>query len=278
MGLVLADHMRALRVSGRKAFIPFLTAGYPDRATFRTLLAAVGDVDCLEIGLPFSDPVADGPSICHASDVALAAGMRPDVLFDTLRTMPHLPPIVLMSYLNPVLAYGPDAFFARAAAAGVRGLILTDLPPEDGEELFAAAATHGIASVLLVAPTTGDARMRAIAARATGFLYAVAVTGTTGARSVIAAETADTVRRLRAVCDAPVVVGFGVSTPEQVQSVCKFADGVVVGSALVDFIRARRDTPNWVAEFARCVQSLAAAAHASHCSHAPAADTPDSGT
>lgn len=276
LDLALAVHMRALRRSGRKAFIPFLTAGYPDRDSFRALLAAVGDADCLEIGLPWSDPVADGPSICHASDVALAAGMRPDVLFDTLHALPDLPPIVLMTYLNPVLAYGPDAFFARAAAAGVRGVILTDLPPEDGADLFAAAAAHGIASVLLVAPTTGDARMRAIARRATGFLYAVAVTGTTGARGAIAAETAATVRRLRAVTDNPVVVGFGVSTPEQVRSVCGFADGVVVGSALVDFIRSRRATPHWVAEFAHCVKELAAAAHAG-LPPQPALERPDSG-
>ena len=262
MPLGLGAHMRGLQASGRKAFIPYLTAGYPELETFATLLGHTRVADCVEVGLPYSDPVADGPSICHASDVALAAGMHPDALFDLLARQRDLPPLVLMTYLNPVLAYGVDAFMGRAAAAGVRGLLVTDLPPEEGEGVFAAAASKGIASVLLVSPTTNEARLRAVAARTTGFLYAVAVTGTTGARDVLGNQAEPLVRRVRAATDLPVVVGFGLSTPDQVQRVCRFADGAVVGSALVDVVRAERDRGAASRAFAARLQSFAAAAHA----------------
>jgi tryptophan synthase alpha chain len=260
--LVLGARMRALQASGRKAFIPYLTAGYPDLETFATLLGHTQVADCVEIGLPYSDPVADGPSICHASDVALAAGMHADALFDLLAGQRDLPPLVLMTYLNPVLAYGVEAFMVRAAAAGVHGLLVTDLPPEEGEPVFAAAAAQGIASVLLVSPTTKEARLRALTTQATGFLYAVAVTGTTGARDVLGSQAEPLVRRVRAATDLPVVVGFGLSTPEQVQQVCRFADGAVVGSALVDVVRSQRDRGAASRAFAARLESLAAAAHA----------------
>jgi len=263
VSLTLAAHMRQLRASGRRAFIPFLTAGYPDTARCRALLEQVVDVaDFVEVGLPFSDPVADGPTICAASDVARAAGMDTNGLFGLLETMSGLPPVILMTYLNPILAYGSEAFVERAAAAGVRGLLVTDLPPEDGQDLYAAAEAQGIANVLLVAPTTTDERMASIAARTNGFLYCIAVRGTTGVRDTTRDEARQTVERVRRVTDLPVVVGFGLATPDQVRTTCRFADGAVVGSALVDWIGRHADDADLAAAFGRELEALAEAAHA----------------
>jgi len=261
MVLPLAEAMRGLKGDGRRAFIPFLTAGYPDLETFRSLLRHTAAADFLEIGLPFSDPIADGPTICHASEVALAQGMHADLMFEVLAAERQRPPVIVMTYLNPVLAYGPEAFMRRARASGVQGIIVTDLPPEDGAALLDLAAAEGIASVLLVSPTTAKERMAAIVARATGFLYCVAVTGTTGARREVGGQARETVARLREITSMPVVVGFGISTPEHVRDTCRFADGVVVGSALVDFIRAHGRASDLPADFAARVRELAAAAH-----------------
>jgi tryptophan synthase alpha chain len=255
--------MRHLRSEGRHAFIPFLTAGFPDTTRCQRLLQALGPfADFVEIGLPFSDPVADGPTICAASDAALARGADTATLFRLIDGARSLPAPIVMTYLNPILAYGTDAFLDRAAAAGVQGLLVTDLPPEDGTELFAAAADRGIASVMLVAPTTPEARMADIAARTTGFLYCVAVRGTTGVRVEARSEARQTVARLRALTDVPVVVGFGIATPEQVRETCRFADGAVVGSALVDWIARHADSEDLVTGFREQLDALAAAAHA----------------
>ena len=262
MGLALAESMRALQRAGGKAFVPFLTAGYPDVDTFRALLRCTAACDLVEVGLPFSDPIADGPSICHSSEVALAQGMHADLMFDLLADERRRPPAIVMTYVNPVLAYGPDAFLGRARECGVQGLILTDLPPEE-PALLEAAEEHGIATVLLVSPTTPAERMAAIAERATGFLYCVAVTGTTGARTELSGQARDTVERLRQVTRLPVVVGFGISTPEHVRDACRFADGVVVGSALVELVRHAPPGSPGVELFARRVRELADAAHAS---------------
>lgn len=257
----IAARFEMLRQTGRKAFVPFLTAGFPDAGRFRTLLAATTEADFVEIGLPFSDPVADGPSICHASEVALAQGMHPDALFDLLQAETTHPAAILMTYLNPVLAYGPERFFGRAAACGIAGILLTDVPADEGEEWRAAARAAGLDAVLLVAPTTAPERVGRIAAAATGFVYCVAVMGTTGARAAVHDMARETVARVRAQSDAPVVVGFGISTPEHVREVCGFADGVVVGSALVDLIQAHQHDPQLVAVFRAQVDALARAAH-----------------
>jgi len=254
----LAERMERLQNAGRKAFIPFLTAGFPDPDGFRALLRRAGAADFIEVGLPFSDPVADGPTICHASEVALARGMHADLLFDALAADANHPPAIVMTYVNPVLAYGIEAFVRRARDAGVEGLLLTDVPPEDAARFHQAMTRHGMAGVHLVAPTTPSARMRSIAKRTTGFMYCVAVTGTTGARTDFGTQARATVERLRRVTDVPVVVGFGISTPEHVRRTLTFADGVVVGSALVDAIRAGDDDP--VVAFGRLFDSLLAAA------------------
>jgi len=261
MAAALATRMSELRKRGQRAFIPFLTAGFPDIPTFQALLSHTGSADFLEIGLPFSDPVADGPTIVQASQVALAHGMHPDLLFDLLSSAPPHPPVVVMTYVNPVLAYGAPAFLRRAAAAGVQGIILTDLPPEEAGEIPAQAAAAGIATVQLVAPTTPAERMAQIAATTTGFLYCVAVTGTTGARGVFGPTARATVERLRRVTDLPVVVGFGISTPDQVGEACSFADGAVVGSALVDFISRHATEADLGPQFERFLAALAEPAH-----------------
>jgi tryptophan synthase alpha chain len=256
--LALAERMTRLRQTGRKAFVPFLTAGYPDPDVFRALLQRARAADFVEVGLPFSDPVADGPSICHASEVALAHGMHADLLFDALAADSSHPPAIVMTYANPVLAYGIEPFVRRACDVGVEGLLLTDVPADEAGDFAAVMARHGLASVQLVAPTTPEARMRVIAARTTGFLYCVAVTGTTGARTDLGTQARTTVERLRRVTEVPVVVGFGLSTPEHVRRTLAFADGVVIGSALVDAVRRGGADP--VESFGRSFDALRAAA------------------
>jgi len=253
--------MERLRAAGSHAFIPFLTAGFPDRETFAALLPCTRAADFLEIGLPFSDPVADGPTIVQASEQALAHGMHPDLLFDLLAAVPERPPVVLMTYVNPVLAYGPDAFFGRAQGCGVEGIILTDLPPEEAGALHRAAADCGIATVQLVAPTTPPDRVVRIAASTTGFLYCVAVTGTTGARERLGDTARETVARIRRVTALPVVVGFGISSPGLVREACAFADGAVVGSALLDFLRTRAGIADLPEQFESELARFASAAH-----------------
>jgi tryptophan synthase alpha chain len=259
---VLAARFESLRATGRRAFIPFLTAGFPDPERFRALLAGTGAADFVEVGLPFSDPVADGPTICAASEQALAHGMHVQELFDVLAAERAHPPVVLMTYVNPVLAYGPERFLRAARAVGVEGLLLTDVPVEEGEGLRRAAADAGLGVVQLVAPTTSAARVERIAAAATGFVYCVARAGTTGARAELAGVARATVARVRAATTRPVVVGFGVATPQQARAVCEFADGVVVGSALLDFVAAHRDDADLAGAFAARLAEFAAAAHA----------------
>lgn len=261
MASSLAARMDSLHAAGSHAFIPFLTAGYPDVQSFAALLASTRSADFLEIGLPFSDPVADGPTIVQASEQALAHGMHPDLLFDLLAAAPDRPPVVLMTYVNPVLAYGPEAFFERARDSGVEGIILTDLPPEEAGSLHRAAAARGIATVQLVAPTTPDDRIARIAESTTGFLYCVAVTGTTGARERLGDTARETVTRIRQVTALPVVVGFGISTPELVREACTFADGAVVGSALLDFLREHAAAADLAVRFRALLERFADAAH-----------------
>jgi tryptophan synthase alpha chain len=260
----IAAHFAALRAAHRPAFIPFLTAGFPDRDTFRRLLAAThASADFVEIGIPFSDPVADGPSIQAASEQALAHGMHVEAVFDVLAAERARPPCVLMTYANPVLAYGVEPFVRRAREAGVAGVLFTDVPVEEGVAWRRAAEQAGLGVVQLVAPTTAEARLPDLVAAATAFVYCVSRTGTTGARAELAATARDTVERVRRVTTNPVVVGFGVSTPEQAARVCEFADGVVVGSALVDFIAAHAHDADLAAAFARHCATFAAAVHAS---------------
>lgn len=257
----------AAAAAGRAAFVPFLTAGFPDAeralAAGRTLLR---HADLLEVGLPYSDPLGDGPTIQRASEAALAAGASTRGTFDLVRALraDSAAPIAVMTYYNPVFAYrGPEgegevAFVRAAAEAGVDALILPDLPPDEGADLIAAARAADVATVFLVAPTSTDARLATVAAACRGFVYAVSVTGVTGARTGVPVDLADLVARTRTAGGLPVAVGFGVADPATAAGVAAVADGVVVGSALVDRVGRMRDAAD-VAELDALAASLAAA-------------------
>jgi tryptophan synthase alpha chain len=240
----------AAAAAGRAAFVPYLTAGFPDAerslAAGRVLLRYA---DLLEVGLPYSDPLGDGPTIQRSSEVALAAGATTRRTFDLVRALRagSDAPIAVMTYYNPVYAYrGPEgageAAFVRAAAdAGADALILPDLPPDEGADLITAARAADLATVFLVAPTSTEARLRTVTEACRGFVYAVSVTGVTGARTGVPDDLGALVRRTRAAGGLPVAVGFGVADPATAASVAAVADGVVVGSALVDRVGRMRD-------------------------------------
>ncbi len=223
------------KAEGRAALIPYLTAGFPSREGF---LEAVREVlpyaDLLEIGLPYSDPLGDGPVIQRASEVALRKGMSVQGVLELLKEVRALTdkPLFLMTYLNPILAWGPERFFSAFKAAGATGLILPDLPPDQDPPLVRLAQEIGLETVFLLAPTSTDPRIGTVLRYATGFVYAVSVTGVTGARERLPEEVKDLVARIKARTDLPVAVGFGVSGRATAQQAA-VADGVVVGSALV---------------------------------------------
>ena len=228
----------ALREEGRAGLVTYLTAGDPDPDTSARLfggLAAAG-ADLIEIGMPFSDPMADGPVIQEAGQRALKAGMtlrRTLALVRELRGADEATPIVLMGYYNPIYRYGAESFAQDAVAAGVDGVIVVDLPPEEDSELTAPARGAGLDFIRLATPTSDDRRLPLIVEHASGFIYYVAVAGITGTRSADAANIAASVTRLRRFTQLPIAVGFGIRTPEQAAEVARTADAAVVGTALV---------------------------------------------
>jgi len=233
----IAETFDTLRQQQRTALIPFVTAGDPSlEATFEVVLALVeAGADLIELGVPFSDPMADGPTIQASSQRALAAGTTLRSVLDLVARLRQrtLVPIVLMGYYNPVLRFGPEAFAQAAAAAGVDGLLLVDLPPEEAAELQPFLRRQGIDLITLLAPTTPEARRAELAGQAEGFLYYVSMTGVTGTQAVDSDAIEAEVVALRQVSRVPVAVGFGINTPEDAARVARFADAVVVGSALV---------------------------------------------
>ena len=241
----IADAFAACHGRNEAALVTYVTAGDPDLEGSRAILAALGrgGADVVELGMPFSDPSADGPVIQRASQRALAAGTRFDdvlALVHDLRAgliegAPAELPVVLFGYLNPLLARGP-ALAAELADAGVDGVLVVDLPPEEAGELGASLAAAGIDLIRLLAPTTPEARIRRVGEGASGFLYYVSMTGVTGARLDHAAELAPRVETVRRLTGLPVGVGFGIAGPEQAAEVAAFADGVVVGSAIVRLV------------------------------------------
>jgi tryptophan synthase alpha chain len=228
---------RRLKDKGEKALIPFITAGDPDLETSRRLaleIAARG-ADLLELGIPFSDPLADGPTIQAASSRALKKGVHfSDVLAmaGTLRRDTDIP-LILMGYYNPILHYGLAKAAQDAAEQGVDGFIIPDLPPEEAESWREAARSAGIATIFLAAPTSGPERVRTLGRLTRGFLYYVSVTGITGARTELPRELLRELEEVRQLVKCPVAVGFGIGTPEQVKGLAPYVDGVVVGSAIV---------------------------------------------
>ncbi len=240
----LSDRFQALRARGERALIPFLSAGDPDLAWTEVLVQELvrAGADAVELGVPFSDPMAEGPTVQRASERALRSGtslLRVLELVKRLRARVSVP-LVLMGYANVFLAMTEEGFAAAAADAGVDGVIIVDLPPEEGAPLFAALRRRGVDPILLAAPTTTPARLERLARESRGFLYFVSLTGVTGARAEVAADIEAQVRRAREL-GIPVCVGFGVSTPEHAERVGRYADGVVVGSALIDRLEGAAD-------------------------------------
>jgi len=226
----------AFSVHGKRAaLMPYLMGGYPsiEESVSAGLAAADAGADLLELGIPFSDPLADGPVIHAAGTAALAAGVTPHGVLGVCERIAARVPVVLMVYANIVLTAGASAFALKAASAGASGLIVPDLPHDEAEEVRAACDAEGLALVPLVAPTTTPERIAAIGADARGFVYVVSLTGTTGERQEIQEGVAQTVERVRESTDVPVAVGFGISTPEQARTVAELADGVIVGSRVV---------------------------------------------
>ena len=254
----------ALKRSGRGGFIPFITAGDPDLATTELLLRelAAAGADIIELGVPFSDPVADGEVIQRASDRALRKGVT---LRDALTCIAHAKqhidvPIVLFSYFNPLLRFGEDRLADEAKQAGADAVLVTDLVPEEAQAWTEKLIQHGLDPIFLVAPTTSGDRLAQIAKRGRGFIYAVSRAGVTGARDKITRDAQALVKRVRAVSDLPVAVGFGVSTAEQVREIWGFADAAVVGSAIVSQIEKLGNSPDLVKRVGEFARSLVAPA------------------
>ncbi len=265
----IAARFAALKEEGRPALVTFITAGDPDAETslglLRTLPGAGADV--IELGIPFTDPMADGPAIQAAGLRALKGGQtlaKTLAMVKVFRAEDDATPIVLMGYYNPIYVYGVDRFLADARAAGVDGLIIVDLPPEEDDELCLPALAAGIDFIRLATPTTDDRRLPTVLKHTAGFVYYVSITGITGSATPDADAVGRAVARIKGHTDLPVAVGFGVRTPEQAKAIAAGADGVVVGSALVEAVRRTLDdegkaTANTVPAVEVLVQSLAEA-------------------
>jgi tryptophan synthase alpha chain len=243
----IARRFAALGTEGRGGLVTFLTAGDPEPEISANLIAALpaAGADLIEIGMPFSDPMADGPAIQAAGLRALKSGMTLAGTLDIVRRLRQADsatPIVLMGYYNPIYRYGAERFAADAAAAGVDGLIIVDLPPEEAEELSRPAREAGLDLIRLTAPTTDEARLPTVLAGSSGFVYHVSIAGITGTRSAATASVAQAMERLRRHTRLPVAVGFGIRTPEQAAEVARLADAAVVGSALVQRIAGHLDS------------------------------------
>lgn len=241
----------ATGAEGRPAIIPFVTAGFPHlNSTVGVVEALVeGGADIVEIGIPFSDPLADGPTIQRSSERALDNGMRLEAVLDAVRALRSGDrvgdtPLLLMGYANPMLRYGFERFMDDAAEAGVDGLIVPDLPPEESAEYRRLCVGHGLAAVFLVAPNAPDDRIRLVDELSTDFSYCVSITGVTGARGRVAGRTAEFLGRVRSLAKKPFVVGFGIKNAEHVERLGPLADGVVVGSALIDVLDNAADPPS----------------------------------
>ncbi|HSC61902.1 MAG TPA: tryptophan synthase subunit alpha [Rhizomicrobium sp.] len=267
----ISERFAALKKAGRAAFVPFITAGDPDPETSFAImekLPAAG-ADLIELGAPFSDPMADGPAVQASSLRALKAGasmLKTLEMVRKFRKADQTTPVILMGYYNPIHHYGTAKFARDAGAAGVDGLITVDLPPEEDEVLRVPANAHGIDIVRLLAPTTDDHRLKTVLTGASGFLYYVSVAGVTGTKSFDPAEVDAALKRIHAASQLPCCVGFGIRTPEQAAQIARIADGAVVGSAIVSRIAELSangaKAPELVKDVAGFCKSLADSVHA----------------
>ncbi|MBY6136187.1 tryptophan synthase subunit alpha [Nocardioides marinus] len=251
-----------LNAAGKKAFVTYVMAGDPDYDTSLEVVKGLpgAGVDIIELGLPFTDPMADGPTIQLAGQRALDGGMtleRTLQLAADFRKTDDTTPIVLMGYYNPIYNRGVDTFLADAKAAGIDGLIVVDLPPEEDEELCIPAQKAGLNFIRLATPTTDDARLPKVLQNTSGFVYYVSITGITGAAEAEAGDVGPEVARIKAATDLPIIVGFGINTPEKAEKIASVADGAVVGSAIVSQIASGKSTEEVLA----FVKSLADGAH-----------------
>ncbi|NRA99246.1 MAG: tryptophan synthase subunit alpha [Rhodobacteraceae bacterium] len=253
----------ALQAEGKKAFVAYIMAGDPDYDTSLEVMKGLPEagVDIIELGLPFTDPMADGPTIQLAGQRALEAGQTLQKTLDMARTFraeDNETPIVMMGYYNPIYSRGVDRFLDEAKEAGIDGLIIVDLPPEEDSELCLPAQAAGLNFIRLATPTTDDRRLPAVARNTSGFVYYVSITGITGAANAVAGDVGPEVARIKAASGLPVVVGFGIKTPENARDIAATADGAVVGSAIVERI-GRGDAVEDILGF---IKSLADGAHA----------------
>ena len=257
----IADTFARAKAGGRTALMPFVTAGYPTmEITEKTIHALVdAGADLIEIGTPFSDPIADGTTVQRTSQVSLQNGTRLRDCIDLVRRLRAdgvETPFMLMGYFNPVVKYGIDTYITDAAEAGVDGFIIPDLPIEESDRVRDAARAHGIDLIYMAAPTTTESRLDQIGEKGSGFVYCVAVTGVTGARESMSASLGDYMARVRQHTDLPLAVGFGISTPEHVAEVGKVADGAIVASAMINYTDAfpLEEQPEQAARFVRYLQ------------------------
>ncbi|PTX02009.1 tryptophan synthase subunit alpha [Pararhodobacter aggregans] len=256
------DTFARLKAEGKKAFVAYMMGGDPDEATSLAVMQGLpgAGVDVIELGMPFTDPMADGPTIQRAGQRALDGGMTMDkvlAMVRAFRSADNTTPIVLMGYYNPIYARGVERFLTEAVEAGIDGLIVVDLPPEEDSELCLPAQAAGMNFIRLATPTTDGKRLPKVLQNTSGFVYYVSITGITGAAAAQAGDVGPEVARIKAATDLPVIVGFGITTPEQAQAIASVADGCVVGSAIVKEIGEGKP----VAEILSFVASLAAGAH-----------------
>jgi tryptophan synthase alpha chain len=256
------DTFARLRAARKKAFVAYIMGGDPDEATSLAVMQGLpaAGVDVIELGMPFTDPMADGPTIQAAGQRALEAGMTMDkvlAMVRAFRASDAVTPIVLMGYYNPIYARGVDRFLTEATSAGIDGLIVVDLPPEEDDELCLPAQKAGLNFIRLATPTTDAKRLPKVLQNTSGFVYYVSVTGITGAAAAVSTDVAPEVARIKRSTDLPVIVGFGITTPEAARSIASVADGCVVGSAIVKDIGAGLA----VAEVLARVAALSAGAH-----------------
>ncbi len=252
-----------LKQDKRKAFIAYITAGDPDLKTTEQLALALeqSGVDILELGVPFSDPLADGPTIQAASQRALAAGTTLPKVLDLVKKIRRTSnmPLALMMYYNQIHSYGEQKFVKMVADCGVDGLIVPDLPPEEATDLIKYAKAHDVSTVFFMAPTTKPERMTKIARHSTGFIYYVSLTGVTGARQAIPSSVTRKIREAKKITDKPICIGFGISTPEQIRTMKKVADGVIVGSAIINQIVKHAGQSDLVPKVSKFVRTLSRA-------------------
>ncbi len=251
---------KKLKANNQKALIPFITAGDPDLDATKRLVIEMekAGADIIELGVPFSDPIADGPAIQKASYRSLKAGTTLKKIIGVVKELRQTTeiPIVLMTYYNPVFKYGVSEFVRNANEAGVDGIIIPDLPPEEGEGIIEEGKRRGLDTIFLLAPTSTKERIKMVASVSTGFIYYVSLTGVTGARESLPETVEASVNKIRKATNKPIAVGFGISTAEQAKRIASFADGVIVGSAIVNVIEKNLDKPDLIEAVSGFVKTL----------------------